>query len=154
MNFLAGGTLPLHQSKILFMQSPMSEVPSVFPSHFSSHFLSHFRFLSQTPHRRGQKKQTSNFDHAQFLRQLRQKFIQYLILKFLSIVKRDATGQRMLVFLHSKTALLKWANQYIKPALFEQKFSALYLPINQISYLDAQIEIHTVPYFMLQSIVK
>ena len=39
------------------------------------------------------KYQSSSFDHAQFLCQLRQKFIQYLILKLLSMVKRNAKGQ-------------------------------------------------------------
>ena len=71
------------------------------------------------------KYQSSSYDHVQFLCQLRQKFIQQLILKLLSIVKRDAKGQRMLAFLRSKTALCKRAIQYIKPALSEQKFSAL-----------------------------
>ena len=73
------------------------------------------------------KYQSSSFDHAQFLCQLRQKFIQYVILKLLSIVKRDAKGQRMLAFLRSKTALCKWDIQYIKPALSQQKFSLLQL---------------------------
>ena len=48
------------------------------------------------------KKQTSNFDHAQFLHQLRQKFIQYLISKLQSIVKKGGKGQRMFTFLCSK----------------------------------------------------
>ena len=77
------------------------------------------------------KYQSSSYDHVQFLCQLRQKFIQQLILKLLSIVKRDAKGQRMLAFLRSKTALCKWDIQYIKPALSEQKFSALYYTLVQ-----------------------
>ena len=60
------------------------------------------------------KKQTSNFDHAQFLHQLRQKFIQYLILKLQSIVKKGGKGQRMFAFLCSKIALCIWDFQYIK----------------------------------------
>ena len=59
------------------------------------------------------KYQSSSFDHVQFLCQLRQKFIQYLILKLLSMVKRDAKGQRMLAFLHGKIALCSCAIQYI-----------------------------------------
>ena len=59
------------------------------------------------------KYQSSSFDHAQFLCQLRQKFIQYLILKLLSMVKRDAKGQRMLAFLCGKIASSNWAIQYI-----------------------------------------
>ena len=82
------------------------------------------------------KYQSSSYDHVQFLCQLRQKFIQQLILKLLSIVKRDAKGQRMLAFLRSKTALCKWAIQYIKPALSEQKFSALYILDHQASILN------------------
>ena len=73
------------------------------------------------------KYQSSSYDHAQFLCQLRLKLVQYVILKLLSIVKRDAKGQRMLAFLRSKTALCKWDIQYIKPALSKQKFSSLYL---------------------------
>ena len=60
------------------------------------------------------KKQTSNFDHAQFLHQLRQKFIQYLILKLQSIVKKGGKGQRMFAFLCSKIALCSWDFWYIK----------------------------------------
>ena len=95
------------------------------------------------------KYQSSSYDHVYFLCQLRQKFIQQLILKLLSIVKRDAQGQRMLAFLHSKTALCKRAIQYIKPALFEQKFSALYLQIIffQIT-LGAMLIIFKVPIWM------
>ena len=58
------------------------------------------------------KYQSSSYNHAQFLCQLRQKFIQYLILKLLSIVKRDAKGNRILAFLYSKIALCIWAFQY------------------------------------------
>ena len=72
------------------------------------------------------KYQSSSYDHVQFLCQLRQKFIQYLILKLLSIVKRDAKGQRMLAFLCGKTALSIWANQYIKWALFNFNLTGLY----------------------------
>ena len=72
------------------------------------------------------KKQTSNFDHAQFLRQLRQKFIQYLILKLQSIVKKGGKGQRMFAFLCSKIALSIWYFQYIKWGLWKQKLPALY----------------------------
>ena len=71
------------------------------------------------------KKQTSNFDHAQFLRQLRQKFIQYLILKLQSIVKKGGKGQRMFAFLCSKIALCSWDFQYIKWALLQQNLQAL-----------------------------
>ena len=73
------------------------------------------------------KKQTSNFDHAQFLRQLRQKFIQYLILKLQSIVKKGGKGQRMFAFLCSKIALSIWYFQYIKWGLWKQKLPALQL---------------------------
>ena len=38
------------------------------------------------------KRQTLNFDHAQFPCQLRDKFIQYLILKLQSMVKLSAEG--------------------------------------------------------------
>ena len=49
------------------------------------------------------KKQTPNFDHAQFLCQLRQKLLQYLILKLQSMVKQYNKDQSMLALL--KTAL-------------------------------------------------
>ena len=60
------------------------------------------------------KSRSSSFDHAQFLHQLRQKFIQYLILKLQSIVKKGGKGQRMFAFLCSKIALCIWDFQYIK----------------------------------------
>ena len=74
------------------------------------------------------KNQTSKFDHAQFLCQLRLKFIQFFILKLQSMVKLYAKGQRMLAFLRNKTALLSWAVKYIKLALVKQQFSALQSP--------------------------
>ena len=37
-------------------------------------------------------KQTSNFDYVQFLCQLEEKLIQYLILKLQSMVKNDKEG--------------------------------------------------------------
>ena len=58
------------------------------------------------------KKHNSNFDHAYFLCQLRQKLIQYLILKLLSMVKWNTKGQSNLVLLCIKTALCIWAVQY------------------------------------------
>ena len=76
------------------------------------------------------KSQSSGFDHAQFLHQLRQKFIQYLILKLQSIVKNGGKGQRMFSFLCSKIALSSWDFQYIKWALLKQQLSALYFQQN------------------------
>ena len=60
------------------------------------------------------KYRSSSFDHAQFLCHLRQKCIQYLILKLQSIVKKGGKGQRMFAFLCSKIALCIWDFQYIK----------------------------------------
>ena len=53
-------------------------------------------------HNCGHTNQSSSYDHVQFLYQL------------LSIVKRDAKGQRMLAFLCGKTAFSIWADQYLK----------------------------------------
>ena len=71
------------------------------------------------------KYRSSSFDHAQFLCHLRQKCIQYLILKLQSIVKEDRKGQRMFAFLCSKIALCSWDFQYIKWALLQQNLQAL-----------------------------
>ena len=79
------------------------------------------------------KKQTSNFDHAQFLHQLRQKFIQYLILKLQSIVKKGGKGQRMFAFLCSKIALCIWDFQYIKWGLSILICTPLYIKIQGFS---------------------
>ena len=73
------------------------------------------------------KYRSSSFDHAQFLCHLRQKCIQYLILKLQSIVKKGGKGQRMFAFLCSKIALCSWDFQYIKWALLQQNLQALYL---------------------------
>ena len=72
------------------------------------------------------KYRSSSFDHAQFLCHLRQKCIQYLILKLQSIVKKGGKGQRMFAFLCSKIALCSWDFQYIKWALLQQNLQALY----------------------------
>ena len=71
------------------------------------------------------KYRSSSFDHAQFLCHLRQKCIQYLILKLQSIVKKGGKGQRMFAFLCSKIALCSWDFQYIKWALLQQNLQAL-----------------------------
>ena len=79
------------------------------------------------------KKQTPNFDHAQFLCHLRQKFMKYLISKLQSIVKKGGKGQRMFAFLCSKIALPIWYFQYIKWGLWKQKLPALYINLYCLS---------------------
>ena len=93
------------------------------------------------------KYRSSTFDHAQFLCHLRQKCIQYLILKLQSIVKKGGKGQRMFAFLCSKIALCSWDFQYIKWALLQQNLQALYLSpsstgsgsMNDQSWIDPQL---------------
>ena len=50
-------------------------------------------------------KQTSNFDYVQFLCQLEEKLIQYLILKLQSMVKWTGGGKSMMTLLGSKMVL-------------------------------------------------
>ena len=59
------------------------------------------------------KKLTFNFNHSQFLCQLRQKFIQYLILKLQSMVKWSQEGQSMHAFQYCKILGHKWVIYFI-----------------------------------------
>ena len=67
-----------------------------------------------------------DFDPCQFLYQLRQKIIQYLILKLQSMVQWARVGQNMLALLGSEIALWKRAIQYIRWALFNFNLTGLY----------------------------
>ena len=53
------------------------------------------------------KLQSFNSDLSQFLYQLRQNFLLYLILKFQSILKWSQEGQSMVAFLYCKTPAQK-----------------------------------------------
>ena len=75
------------------------------------------------------KNQTSKFDHAYFLCQLRLKFIQYLILKLHSIQKWRSEGSSMLALLGSKIALSILDVYYKKWILFCFILTALYIAV-------------------------